>query len=86
MSAQIRKERKAYYGILEATQKGDSDITDWLLWFLQCLERAIQGAEETLESVLYKADFWQVHKSKIINQRQQNIINRLLGDFKGNLT
>ena len=86
MSAQIRKERKAYYDILEATQKGGTDITDWLLWFLECLEHAIQGAEETLKSVLYKADFWQAHKSKIINERQQNIINRLLGDFKGNLT
>jgi len=86
MSSQIRKERKDYYDILEATQKGDSDITDWLLWFLNCLDRAIQGAEETLKSVLYKADFWNAHKGKLINQRQTQIINRLLGDFEGHLT
>ena len=86
MSAQIRKERKAYYDILEATQKGDSDITDWLLWFLACLERAIQGAEETLSSVLYKANFWDAHKDTLINHRQQKIINLLLGVFEGHLT
>ena len=38
MSAQIRQERKAYYDILEATQKGELDITPWLEWFLDCLE------------------------------------------------
>ena len=86
MSSQIRKERKEYYDILEATQKGDSDITDWLLWFLHCLGRAIVGAEETLKTVLYKADFWNAHKGKFINERQTKIINRLLGAFEGHLT
>lgn len=86
MSSQIRKERKGYYDILEATQKGDSDITEWLLWFLHCLDRAIEGAEETLASVLYKAAFWEAHKGKVINERQQSVINRLLGDFVGHLT
>ena len=38
MSAQILKQRNDYYKILESTQKGDTDITDWLCWFLQTLE------------------------------------------------
>ena len=58
MSAQIRHERKAYYAILEATQKGNLDITDWLGWFLDCLGRSIESAEITLAAVLKKARFW----------------------------
>ena len=59
MSAQIRIERAAYYGILEATQKGDLDITAWIEWFLGCLDRAFDGAEIILASVLTKARFWE---------------------------
>ena len=58
MSSQIRQERKAYYDVLEATQKGDLDITDWLDWFLGCLDRALDGAENILATVLAKARFW----------------------------
>ncbi|MDB2439921.1 Fic family protein [Hellea sp.] len=86
MSAQIRQERNAYYNILEATQKGDTDITDWLLWFLECLERAVQGAEIILKSVLVKADFWEFHKKTLLNARQQEVLNLLLGQFEGKLT
>jgi hypothetical protein len=59
MSAQIRQERKEYYDLLEHTQKGETDITEWLTWFLECLSRAIDGAETLLASVLTKARFWQ---------------------------
>ena len=57
MSAQIRLERKAYYDILETTQKGGLDITDWQVWFLECLARAIENAQYTLDAVLTKATF-----------------------------
>ena len=86
MSAQIRQERKAYYDILESTQKGDLDITSWLEWFLGCLDRAIEGVEETLAGVLYKARFWETHRDQTLNERQRNIINRLLDGFEGKLT
>jgi len=86
MSAQIRQERKDYYEILETTQKGETDITDWLVWFLECLERTIHGAEQTLQGVLAKADFWNRHKETIINERQQKVISLLLGPFEGKLT
>ena len=59
MSAQIRQERKEYYDLLEHTQKGETDITEWLTWFLECLGRAIDGAETLLASVLTKARFWE---------------------------
>jgi Fic family protein len=86
MSAQINAERKAYYDILEATQKGGLDITDWLDWFLGCLDRAFGGAESMLSAVLEKARFWQVHSGERFNDRQRKILNRLLDGFQGKLT
>lgn len=86
MSAQIRVERKQYYEMLEKTQKGNSDITEWILWFLQCLINAIESTEETLSKILHKAEFWKNHATTILNDRQQKIINRLLDGFDGKLT
>ncbi len=86
MSAQIRLERNAYYDMLEATQKGDLDITAWLEWFLKCLERAFDAAETILASVLRKARFWDAQAGERLNDRQRAIINRLLNGFEGKLT
>jgi len=85
MSTQIRKERAAYYDILENTQKGSMDITAWLTWFLQCLDRALEATAETLALVLKKARFWEKHASTILNERQQLILNKLLDNFEGKL-
>ncbi len=86
MSAQIRRERNAYYDMLEATQKGDLDITAWLEWFLACLDRAFDGAEGTLANVLRKAEFWKKHAAASLNDRQRDFLNRLLDGFEGKLT
>jgi Fic family protein len=86
MSAQIRVERKANYDILEKTQKGDLDITPWMEWFLGCLDRAFDGAENTLAVVFKKAEFWKKHSAAPLNGRQRDILNRLLDGFDGKLT
>ena len=86
LSAQIQRERKDYYDRLEATQKGDIDVTAWLEWFLACLLRAIQGAEETLALVLVKARFWQRWAGMPLNERQIKLLNKLLDGFDGKLT
>jgi Fic family protein len=86
MSAQIRRERKSYYDTLEYTQKGDLDITHWQDWFLNCLDRAIAGAQETLSAVLDKAQFWERFAKEPLNERQINILNRILDGFEGKLT
>jgi Fic family protein len=86
MSAQIRAERNAYYDILERTQKGDLDITEWLLWFLACLNGAFDHAESLLAGVLAKADFWERHRGKPLNDRQTAVLNRLIDGFEGKLT
>lgn len=86
MSAQIRKERNAYYHILEKTQQGSLDITNWLEWFLKALLSAIENSEILLEKIIYKHTFWVKHAKAIINDRQRNMINLLLEDFEGVLT
>ena len=86
MSAQIRQERNAYYDILEKTQKGTLDITDWLEWFLGCLDRAFDATETTLAVVFRKARFWEKHADTPLNQRQRLILNKLLDGFDGKLT
>jgi Fic family protein len=86
MSAQIRTERKTYYDTLEKTQKGGLDITSWLEWFLGCLDRAFDGTEETLGSVLHKARFWERYADTSLNDRQRLMLNKLLDRFEGKLT
>jgi len=86
LSAQMQRERKDYYDQLEAAQKGDLDITDWLVWFLACLLRALHGAEETFATVITKARFWQRCAGMPLNERQIKLINKLLDGFDGKLT
>ena len=86
MSSQIRAERNRYYDMLESTQRGDLDITLWLLWFLECLDRAFDRAEVTLSAVLTKARFWEMFKDRPLNDRQRLVLNRVLDGFEGKLT
>jgi Fic family protein len=86
MSSQIRAQRNNYYDMLEATQKGDLDITAWLQWFLNCLDQAFDRADEILSGVLVKARFWEVMRDQSFNDRQRHVLNRLLDGFDGKLT
>ncbi len=86
MSAQIEKERKHHYNILEQTQKGGLDVSEWMFWYMNCLERAIKGSDLMLDKVLNKARIWKIVNQHTVNERQRKIINRLLDDFEGNLT
>jgi Fic family protein len=86
MSAQIRIERKQYYDILERTQKGTTDITSWIVWFLDCLDNALKSSEQLLSKVFEKSEFWKNHALTIMNERQILMINKLLDGFDGKLT
>lgn len=86
LSTQIQLERTDYYQQLERTQKGDADITAWLMWFLGCLQRAIQKANETLSAVIAKADFWQTYGHLALNERQTKLLNKLLDGIDGKMT
>ncbi len=85
MSAQIRLERKDYYDMLEDTQRDTLDITNWLEWFLACLGRAFNATENTLNSVLQKARFWETNNDQSLNERQRLMLNKLLDGFEGKL-
>lgn len=86
LSAQIRIERNEYYNILEKTQKDTLDITEWLLWFLACLDRAIGATDITLAAVIKKARFWDNPEAQTVNGRQKIMLNKLLDGFHGKLT
>ncbi len=86
MSAYIEKERDAYYRCLETTQRGGMDITPWLEWFLICLKRAIESAEDITSHVIYKAKLWDRLNQHPVQERQRKIINMLIDGFEGKLT
>src|SRR5690606_4316687 len=86
LSAQIQRERKAYYNILERTQKGDLNVTAWLMWFLAALLKAVEQAHTTLDQVVSKEKFWQWASATPMNERQIKVLSRLLDGFEGKLT
>jgi len=86
MSAGIKNERKSYYKILENTQKDDLDITEWIVWFLECLKNAILSSNTIIDKVVKKHQFWLSNVGLINNARQQKMLNKLMDDFDGHLT
>lgn len=86
MSAQIRIERKNYYELLEKTQKGNLDITNWITWFLECLKNALDNSTVLLERILVKAQFWRKYQTASFNERQRKLINKLLDGIDGKMT
>ena len=85
MSAQILKERKKYYSVLQLCQHKKHDITEWLKWFLECLQNALLETEKITNMILQKAEFWSKHQSMELNNRQRIMLNKLLDGFKGKL-
>ena len=88
MSSQILEERKGYYEVLEKTQAGSLDITEWLTWFLECLGRAIEQSNQITSSALEKELFWKSLKQRKVslNDRQTKVLNKLFSGFEGKLT
>jgi Fic family protein len=87
MSAQIKQEHKRYYDMLEQTQKSSLDITSWLRWYLECLGRAIDVAQTTVDITLQRTQFWQSAQNLALNERHRKVLNLLLSDtFEGKLT
>jgi Fic family protein len=88
MSAQILEERNEYYRVLEETQKGSTEITKWLVWFLGCLDRSLEKAEALTEGAIRTESFWRVlgDRKISINNRQKKMLNMLLNKFEGKLT
>jgi Fic family protein len=83
MSASICKNRKQYYNCLEKTQKGNLDITEWLLWFLSCMDEALTETESSYNTVLQKASFHDKHQKSKLNERQRKMVNKLIDGIDG---
>lgn len=86
ISKQINLDKKRYYKVLEKTQKGNCDITEWIEWYLDCLLQSIEQADDILSRVLNKVIFWQNHASTSISDRQREILNLYLDGYKAKLT
>ena len=86
MSAQIQKNRKSYYDVLEITQKDSMDVTKWLVWFLENLLKSIKSSDDILADVIRRAEFWHKHSETVFNERQRKVLNRFMDNFEGNLT
>ena len=85
LSRQMQQERRGYYEALKRSQQG-SGITEWLVWFIDCLKHALQETETSMQNILQKAMFWEKHKDVEINERQRMVINKLFDGFEGKLT
>lgn len=86
MSAEILREKKAYYEILEHTTSNSTDITEWLEWFLNTMKSSILRAKETVKRVVSKSSFWQRHREIPMNERQVRVVNMIWDGFTGKLT
>lgn len=86
MSMQINRDKKEYYRILEQTQRGTTDITAWLKWYLDCLNAAVNESNTLLSGVLNKAVFWRTHADVSISERQRTLLNHFLDGYDGKLT
>ena len=85
ISNQMMLHRKEYYHTLQEVQHSEGDITEWLLWFLECLKKALLASEFITSRVLLKAEFWSKHSKLELNERQRKIINLLFDGFEGKL-
>lgn len=85
MSSQILSERKLYYQTLQRVQHSSGDITEWMLWFLNCLKNALLATEIATQRILLKSEFWKLHEHTSVNERQRLMLNKLFDGFEGKL-
>lgn len=86
LSAEINKEKSAYYDVLERTQHGDGDLTEWLVWYLKCINNAVMETYTMLSGVLRKSIFWRTHSQVSISEREKNVLNTYLDGYDAKLT
>ena len=86
ISSQINKDKNHYYDILEKTQRGDGDITEWLSWYADTLSIALDEAENVVSTILNKSIFWQKASTVSLSQRQTDILNLFLDGYEAKIT
>ncbi|MBP3346502.1 MAG: Fic family protein [Alphaproteobacteria bacterium] len=86
MSAQIQKQKNEYYKVLENTQKGTLDITNWIKWFLETMLQALETSEIMVSKIIFKAEHWMEFNKFPLDENQKKMINMLFDGFEGNMT
>jgi len=86
LSNQILIDKKSYYDVLKKVQHSNGDISEWIVWFLKCLYRALIFTEEKTNSIIRKSEFWEKHEGTILNSRQRLMLNKILDGFEGKIT
>jgi len=86
LSSQIIKDKNSYYDVLEKTQKGDGDITEWIIWFLETFSKSIISSRKIIEKTIFVKDFYAHYSHTTFNERQKKVIAKLLDNYEGNLT
>ena len=85
-SSQINKDKNDYYDVLERTQHGDGDLTEWLVWYMQKLVEALDEADTTVSTILNKSFFWQKASSVALTERQTKMLNLFLDGYEAKIT
>ena len=86
VSSEINKEKSAYYDVLEHTQHGEGDLTEWLAWYLKCIDNAVMESYSMLSGVLRKSIFWRTHSQVSMSEREKNVLNAYLDGYDAKLT
>ena len=86
ISSQVNKDKNHYYDILEKTQHGDGDITEWISWYASTLAIGLDEAENVVSTILNKSIFWQKVSAVSLSQRQTDILNLFLDGYEAKIT
>lgn len=85
VSSQINIDKRHYYDVLERTQQGDGDITEWLVWYLEKIVAALDNANTDVSQVLRKSMFWQRFAGVTVSERQRIVLNMFLDGCEGKI-
>jgi Fic family protein len=79
MSRQINANKNAYYGALEATQRGSGDVSGWLHWYLDTYREASHRTLTVIDQTLRVKGYWESHAGISVSERQCAVLQRYLG-------
>ena len=66
--------------------EGDGDITEWLVWYIQKLEDALDEADTIVTTILNKSFFWQKSSAVPMTERQTQMLNLFLDGYEAKIT
>jgi Fic family protein len=86
VSGQMMAEGREYDAILGKMRHPQQDATAWIEWFLDCVGRALDSADEALEVFVRKDRFWERCAGMGLNDRQRLMLANILDSGDDKLT